>query len=42
MASTEQEAKGSLEISALTSARLLPKPRRKEVSGMLGFIVKYQ
>jgi hypothetical protein len=40
MASSEQEAKGSLEISALTSARLLPKPRRKE-SDMLGFIVKY-
>jgi hypothetical protein len=43
MTSTKQEAKGSLEISALTSARFLSKPRRKEVSSMLGFIViKYK
>jgi hypothetical protein len=30
MASTEQEAKGSLEISALTSARFLQRQKRKK------------
>lgn len=39
MASTEQEAKGSLEISALTSAKFLQNQERKTVVGLRGLII---